>query len=135
MWSELNFYHNIMSLGKYLLTVFISTILCLVLWFYIFTNIDPAKANLLWLILFYASLGWSLIGVFSLLGFGVRKLIIKKEVDFRHVIISFRQAILISLILIAVLILQSQQLFNWLIFWLLIGIIATIEIFIFNKNL
>jgi hypothetical protein len=103
-------------------------------WVYVLFNIDPMQTSLLGLIFFYTSLGLALVGLFALIGFGVRKMLMKQEVDFRHVFISFRQAIFISLILIIVLILQSQRLFTWLNIGLLIITLTALEFFIISKR-
>lgn len=123
-----------MSLSKYLVIMTISTLLSLVIWAYVLLNINPQQTNALGLTLFYISLGLSLVGLFSLIGFGVRKLVIKKEVDFRQVYISFRQAVFISLTLIIVLILQSQRLFTWLNVLLLVVALTALESFLISKR-
>jgi len=123
-----------MSLGKYLLVMFLATLLCMAAWLYVLFTIDPTQTSILGFSFFYASLGLSIIGLLSLLGFGLRKLFMRKELDFRHVYTSFRQAIFISLILTTVLILQSQRLFTWLNIGLLVVLLGVLEFFIISRR-
>lgn len=74
---------------------------------YILTNIDPHNATNLTFILFYLSFFIAAAGVFILGGFYLRKLIIKKRTLSRLLRVSFKQGILISLILTIFLLLRS----------------------------
>lgn len=123
-----------MSLVKYLITMFAGTLISFVAWIYVLFNIDPTQTNVLGFMFFYISLGLALIGLFSLIGFGVRKVFMKKELDFRHVYVSFRQAVFISLILIIVLLLESNNLFTWLNVILLIIALTALDFFLVSKG-
>lgn len=103
-----------MTLRSYLILMSIGTLLCWVAWFFIVSNISPAEAGLQGLLFFYFSLFLAIVGTFSVIGFAVRKMIIKDdEVIFRHVRHTFRQSIFIALLLIIILILLSQNLLYW----------------------
>ncbi|MFH1233786.1 MAG: hypothetical protein V1649_04025 [Patescibacteria group bacterium] len=123
-----------MSLTKYLITMFAGTFISFVAWVYILLNIDPTQTSILGFVFFYASLGLTLVGLFSLIGFGARKIFMKQELDFRHVYVSFRQAVFISFILIAVLLLQSYNLFSWLNIILLIIALTALDFFLVSKR-
>ena len=123
-----------MSLAKYIIVMMAGTLLSFGSWVYVLFNINPQETNTLGFVFFYASLGLALIGFFSLVGFGLRKVVIRKEVDFRHVYISFRQAIFISFILVVVLLLQSQRLFTWLNAIFLVVTLVALELFIISRR-
>ena len=66
------------------------------------------------LIIFYISLFLALVGTFSLAGFILRIFLLKQQLLVsRHVAISFRQGILLALLLIVALILQSKSMLSW----------------------
>lgn len=114
--------------------MFLGTVFSFGAWLYVLFSIDPSQTNTLGFAFFYFSLGLSMIGFFSLLGFGVRKMLMKKELDFRNVYVSFRQSIFISLIFIVALLLQGQRLFTWLnVLFLIIALVA-LDFFIISKK-
>jgi hypothetical protein len=127
-------YNNNMNLIKYLITMSVASVASVFVWVYILININPESTNIVGFILFYASLSLSLIGLFSLIGFWIRKLVLKKEVEFRHIYNSFRQAIFLTLIFVLVLILQSQRLFNFANISLLIITLVALELFIISRK-
>lgn len=77
-----------------------------------------------WLILtlFYSSLFIISTGLLTLMGLAIRWFSQKKKIV-RQLEISFRQAVLLSLILISALILQSQRVLAW---WHLLFLVALI---------
>ncbi len=123
-----------MSLTKYLITMFLGTMISFAAWIYVLLNVDPTKTNVLGFAFFYISLGLALTGLFSLIGFGTRKIFMKKELDFRHVYVSFRQAVFISFILVVVLLLESNNLFTWLNVILLITALTALDFFLVSKG-
>lgn len=123
-----------MSLVKYLITMLAGTLISFVVWVYVLFNIDPTNTSILGFVFFYISLGLTLVGLFSLIGFGVRKAFMKQELDFRHVYVSFRQAVFISLILIVVLLLESNDLFTWLNVILLVIALTALDFFIISRG-
>lgn len=103
-----------MSLRLYLTLMSIGTILCWVAWFFVITNTSPIESGLMGLFFFYFSLFLAVVGTFSVIGFLIRKIIIKNdEVIFRHVRHTFRQSILLGLLIVFILILLSQNLLFW----------------------
>ncbi|MCD4705134.1 hypothetical protein K8R66_03600 [bacterium] len=95
-----------------------------------FTN--PAEAGILSFAIFYLILALAVIGTFTILGFLIRRLFSKEELAFPHVIISFRQALWLALVLDISLYLQSISLFNWLNAILIILVLGLIEFFCLN---
>lgn len=94
-----------MSLRGFLFGIGFLTVISLVSLTYILTNIDPYNASILIFILFYLSFFIAAAGLFILIGFYLRKLIVKNKAIHRLLRISFKQGIFISLILTGLLLL------------------------------
>ena len=123
-----------MDLKKFLLSMSFATLLC---WFGFLTviiSISPNEIGPLTFLLFYLILALAVIGTLTIIGFLIRKLFNKNELAFEHVIVSFRQAIWLSLILIISLYLQSKQLLAWWNAILLILGLGLIEFFYLGHN-
>ncbi len=87
------------------------------------------------ILLFYLSLFLSLIGIFSLCGLGTRVLILRTKLMRLFVVRdSFRQAIFLSLFLIACLMLQKMVLLHWWSFVLLFVFVVSLEFFFSSSN-
>ncbi len=86
-------------------------------WWWTVITIDPFTTNFLGFLLFYLTLFLALMGSFTLLGVYLRKLRMPDALLFHLVTLSSRQGVLLSLLLIALLILQSQR---WLKLWSLL---------------
>jgi len=103
-----------MTLRSYLVIMGAATVFAWLLFAYVILTIDPLATNRIGFALFYSSLALSLIGTFSILGFSVRFILLKNELAFRSVKEAFRQAILLSILLLVGLLLMSKNLFTWL---------------------
>ena len=83
-------------------------------WFFVVNNIDPMQAGVVGFLFFYISLFLSLTGTVSVIGFLIRKRMIKLETAiFHHVKHTFRQAILIAFVIILALFLLQVKLLTW----------------------
>ncbi len=118
-----------MTLSKYLICMAAGTLASFGAWALVLWKINPEEAGAVGVIFFYLTLFASLTGVFSLAGFFVRKLIIRNEIDFRHVAVSFRQAIFFSILISGSLFLQSLGLFSWLNVILMLFVLTILEFF------
>jgi hypothetical protein len=101
-----------MRLKNYLILMSLSTLVCWLTLLGIIFNIDPEEAGILGFFLFYLALLLSLIGTLALLGFLIR-IKTSEEPTFRKVVISFRQAIWFSLLIVFFLSLKAQDLLRW----------------------
>jgi len=101
-----------MTLKKYLNLMIILTLISWLIWVGVILFINPEYNGILGIILFHFSLFLSILGTLSLLGFLVRSQLGKKPI-FKQVGIAFRQALLFSIFVIAVLILKSIGLLYW----------------------
>ncbi|MBU1167085.1 hypothetical protein KKC60_01610 [Patescibacteria group bacterium] len=122
-----------MTLQKYLLGIAVSTVFCFVAFGLICFYIDPDNTNLVGYLCFYASLMFSLVGLFTLLGFYLRVWLSKNEIIFAYVAPSFRQAVLLSVIVIGSLILQSFRLLTWWDAILFVASIVLLEFFFMSR--
>ena len=124
-----------MTLKNYLLVMGVLTVFCWGIFLFVANLVDPTSTNWLGFVLFYLSLFLALSGVGALIGFIIRFIAARKQLAFNLVKLSFRQSFLFSLFIIFLLILKSQQLFNWLNLFLLLIIFTIFELFLISyKN-
>jgi len=89
--------------------------------------------------LFYLALLISAAGIFTLIGFFIRQISRKKRIPLsqgqvvRNLEVSFRQGFLLSIILVSVLILQSQRLLYWWDLAALVGLVGLAEWWLAKK--
>jgi len=77
-------------------------------------TVNPAEASLILLVFLYLSLFTALTCTITVAGFMARAVLLKKNFDLqRHVAVSFRQGILLSLAAISALLLSSQGWLHW----------------------
>lgn len=97
--------------------------------------IDPFSTNWLGMTLFYASLMVSVTGLAAIIGFIFRFVVLRKKLAASAVIISFRQAFVIALLIALILFLLAEQLFSWLNVVLLIIGFTSLELFLISLSL
>lgn len=91
----------------------LASLFCWTAWGLILFYLDPQVSGLVGLLCFYLSLFFSLIGTFTLIGLALRIWFSHNEVIFAFVGVSFRQAILLSVVIIGCLLLQQFRVLNW----------------------
>jgi len=121
-----------MTLKKYLYVMTVLTVFCWSIFIFVADLVDPTKTNWLGFSLFFLALFSALSGTAALIGFLVRFIALKKEMAFNSVKVAFRQSFLFSLFVIVILILKSENLFNWLNVFLLIIIFVILELFLIS---
>ncbi|MFA7662642.1 MAG: hypothetical protein WCX88_01875 [Patescibacteria group bacterium] len=121
-----------MTLKRYLLLMFLATLLCWLALASVMFYINPSEAGIIGFVLFYISLFLSLVGTFSLAGFMLRVWLTTVPI-FKQVIVSFRQGVLFSVFVSVSLAMQSQGMLTWWIVLLLLGILTAIE-YIFSLS-
>lgn len=107
----------------------LTTVVCWAAWAMIINITNPAEAGFWGFFFFYASLFLALAGTLSVIGFFIRKLVLKEELAFRHVAVSFRQAVLFAILVVGSLILQSKGLLTWWNILLFILVLTILEFF------
>ena len=119
-----------MTLKQYLILMFAASILCWGGWFAVVLGVDPMSGGLVALILFYVSLGMALVGTLAALGTIIRAQL--APTDYAHVQVarSFRQAIILAVLVLVALILQSRGRLAWPQLVLLLGLAVVSEAFL-----
>lgn len=124
-----------MNFRDYLLVMSIATAAAWIAWLVVLVSIDPVRTSTLGFVFFYLTLAIALVGTLSIAGAGIRTLVKKNELVSRHVVISLRQSILFTILLLGSLILMSRDIFTWWMAVLLIIIVALIElVFLSSKK-
>lgn len=123
-----------MSFRSYILLMLLATIISWVVWGMILFFINPFETDFFGFLFFYLSLFLSLVGTISITSSIIRKIFVKNEILFRQVIISFRQAILFSILIIVCLLLQSQRLLTWWNMTFLVLALTIFELFAISKK-
>ncbi|MFH1412614.1 MAG: hypothetical protein ABIG10_01120 [bacterium] len=114
-----------MSLRSYLSLMILATVICIIGLGIVLATIDPFSTNWPGFILFYSSLFLTIIGIFSILGFTVRFVALRRQLVVHSVVISFRQAFLAAFVIASTLFLLSKDLFSWMnVLLLIIGFSA-----------
>ena len=94
---------------------------------------DPIVSGSLIFVLFYLSLLITSTGIFTLIGLFIRRISQKRKFPLlpsraiRQLEISFRQGLLLTIILLTVLILQSQRILVWWHLIILVGLVGLAE--------
>ncbi len=112
-----------MNYKMYLWTMLFGTIVAWIGWFIVLFRINPAEAGPVGLILFYATLFVSCVGILTLLGtlYRIRS---KTEVLInREVKIAFRHAVLLAFATVISLVLSAQALLFW---WNALGLFVLV---------
>ena len=124
-----------MTLKQYLILMGIGTALSWAAVGLILAMIDPLDTQAPVFIVFYASAFLALTGTLSIFGLAMRVLLLKKDfLISRQVFISFRQAILLSLMLVVALVLQSKSLLTVWTAILLVAVLTVMEFFFISTR-
>jgi hypothetical protein len=119
-----------MSLRAYLTLMAFGTIVAAATFFLVLFRVDPAAAGVLGFALFYLSLFFVICGLISIFAFLARVALHREEMLSRLVGLSFRQAVLFSLLIVGALALHAYKLLSWWNSLLLVAAVTVVE-FIF----
>src|SRR3989338_3902326 len=123
-----------MTLTRYLLLMTCATALCWAAWMTVVNSVNPFDTDLTGHLLFYSSFTLALAGSFALVGLFFRTVLLKQELMFQKVAISFRQGIFFAILIDGFLILQSMRLLTFYnIAFLIIGLTIA-EFFVISKK-
>ncbi|MFH1867194.1 MAG: hypothetical protein ABIJ81_03905 [Patescibacteria group bacterium] len=123
-----------MTLKQYLLLMFLGTLGAWAAWLTVIFYLTPESSGTLGLIFFYLSLFVAVVGTTTLIGFTFRYWLHKDEVVFRQVSISFRQGVLLGIVVILALILQAQRLLTWWNLGILLLALTIVEFFFLSMR-
>lgn len=117
-----------MTLRDYVIVMGIGTAAAWLAFAVVVVSIDPVRAGWLGLAFFYLTLGLSAIGTLSIGGAAVRVRVHPGDMPSRQVAMAFRQAVLLSVLLIVSLVLLSAGFFRFWTAILLVLAFATVEL-------
>lgn len=125
-----------MSLRQYITIMLLATVLCWVSFGFVVMNIDPFDAGYLSFAFFYISAFFSLMGTLSLIIFGFYSIFSgNNEPLYRIVQNSFKDGVILSLVMITLLYLQGNDLLNVWNTLIFTGVLLSLSIFLFfNKK-
>ena len=119
-----------MTLRQYLVIMAAGTALSWVSVGLIVTTVDPSDTQGVVFGMFYASLFLALTGLLSIVGLALRVVVLKKQfLISRQVAVTFRQAVLLSTLVVVSLALQSKALFTWWTAVLVVAALTMLEFF------
>lgn len=122
-----------MTLKSYLWGLRVGTILSLLAWVFVVFYIDPQKSGLAGQFIFYVTFFLLLSGIFILMLSFARRKIKKDDLAFAEVGISFREGMLLALLVIILFILQSFRILVWWDGLLVVAGIFLIELYFLTK--
>ena len=123
-----------MSLRYFLISMTIATLVAYLVFVSVLYYFDPYQSGIMALVFFYVSLILALIGTFTLLGFIIRHFFTPTQIVFRDVATSFRQGILLSILIIMTLYLQQIDALSATSVVVVIIILTIIEILFINHS-
>ncbi len=115
-----------MNIKQFLSLMILGTLLCWAMFLLVIFNIPPENGYISFIFL-YASLFLALLGTLAIIGLGIRMWILKKEIVFKEVKNSFRQSLLLSVLISSVLFLESKNNLAWWNMLLLIIALTVLE--------
>lgn len=119
-----------MTIRQYLMLMMLGTAFAWSAVILIMTMIEPTGTQPVVMVVFFASLFLALTGTFSVLGFVSRIAVLRKGFRLSHqVAVSFRQAAILSLFLVAALFLQSKSMLTWWNAFLAVALATVLESF------
>ena len=123
-----------MTLKQFILVMTFATALCWAGVFSIVFYINPFDAGAVMFMFFYITFFLSLVGIFSLMGLGVRAKINTTDPAFKLVIVSYRQAIFFASLIVGTLLLQSRRLLTWWNIIILFSSVIFLELFFISQK-
>ena len=129
-----------MNLSGYLAGLILVVFLAIACLTAILVYFAPQTSSAFVFSLLYLALLISSAGIFTLIGFFIRQISRKKRVPLsqgqmvRNLEVSFRQGFLLSIILVSVLVLQSQRLLYWWHLVILVGVVGLAEWWLMKRE-
>ena len=123
-----------MTLRSYIWGMRLLTLISLSALGFVIFYVDPENSGMVGKIIFYFILFFSLSGFINLFLIFTRRKIMGSETALATIGLSFRQAILLSLLTIGLLILQSMRALVWWDGLLLVAGIFLVELYFLSRN-
>jgi hypothetical protein len=122
-----------MTLKSYIWSLRIFTAISIATLVLVILFIDPKSSLLFPKMLFYVSLFFSLSGIFNLVFLRLRRKLIQEEGGGINVGMSFRQAILLAILTIGMLVLQSFRMLVWWDGLMLVAGVFLVELYFLSR--
>jgi len=124
-----------MSLKSYYWGVALVTLLALVFLAGVIYRVNPDTSGMAGKIIFYVSVFFFLSSLYNLILIIIRsRMMDTKESTVANLSISFRQAVLLSLLTIGILFLQSLRMFVWWVGLILVCGALVVELYFLSRN-
>ena len=123
-----------MSFRSYLIFMTLATVAAWTSWVVVLHGVNPARTSLLGFVLFYGTLMMSVFGTITLLGLVYRLWRTPQELSSRLTLRSFRQGILLTVLLIASLLIFPHGWFRWWTMMLLVVIVGLVELTFLSRK-
>lgn len=117
-----------MSLRLYLIVMALVSLCAWTAWFIVLHTIDPTKSGFLGFLLYFTTLGISVLSSITFLGTLIRVWSRKEQVVYRLVVRSLRQGLILTSLFLVGLILSGLGLFVWWVLVLLVLIATILEL-------
>lgn len=123
-----------MTLKKYLTLMSIIAVVCWVSFAAVVFYINPQEAGTVGYFLFYGSLFIATVATLSVFGFVLRSRVLRGELAFRQVAVTFRQAVWFGVLVVGALWLQARGLLTWWNLILFILVLTILEFFFLSMK-
>lgn len=123
-----------MSLKAFIWSLILSTLLALGAWLFVLFNIDPYESGVVGEVFFYFSLWLFLLGVWVNILVWLRIKLLTGEGAIETMGLSFRQGLLLALLIVSIIILNAHGYFTWWIGLLVVAGIFLIELYFLSRE-
>lgn len=124
-----------MTLRQYLALMGIATAVIWSAVALIITQVDPDETQAIVFGIFYVALFLAMTGTLSIVGFLLRIWLLKQNFFVsRQVLIAFRQGVLLSMLIVAMLVLRSKTMLSWWMALLAVAALTALEFFFISAK-
>ena len=123
-----------MTLKSYIWGIRIITLISLVALGVVIYYVDPENSGLIGILLFYLVAFFVLSGIFNLILIFLRRKLLGSEMAVKNIDLSFRQGILLAVMIIAIMILQSYRMLIWWDALLVVAGVFLIELYFLSRE-
>ena len=123
-----------MTLKSYIWGIRVIILISLVALGAVIYYVDPENSGLIGIALFYLAAFFVLSGIFNLFLIFIRKKFLGSEAVAKNIDLSFRQGILLAIMVLVIIFLQSYRILAWWDALLVMGGVFLIELYFLSKN-
>ncbi len=123
-----------MTLKSYIWGIRIITLISLVALGAVIYYVDPENSGLIGILLFYLAAFFVLSGIFNLMLIFLRGKLLGSEMAVKNIDLSFRQGILLAVMIITIMVLQSYQMLIWWDALLVVAGVFLVELYFLSRE-